>query len=486
MAGAMFAFAAGLAALVLAGQVVTMWGCRHEFAQVESIVAMHSTMFARGEGLYYDLQRYPFTVSPYGPIFYTVCAGLYKLGVTPPFAGRWLSFLAFAGILALSWRLLRVYTRNRYARWFGILAIASSPLLAQWGTTGHVDMTGVFFALAAFTCYTMYAERGGGRYLVYAAVLLLAAVFTKQTMAASGAAIAVSLWRTSRRQATIFAGATACAALALAWLLNSITNGRYFDNAVTGNLFPWSWGTAWDQTRELLTAAGCLIVLAAAGFRRAVRERVPPLFVYLAFAAAVWAATAPKIGSELNYQIELMILLGLAAAWMLDRNGFSPAWFRGEVALLGLLLMTIQLTLNLLMGGRLIVRRWGYEGVRRTEMAQLEPYLRPGQGRILSVEIDPLLQVRRSMEVEPLVLTMLARFGAMDPEPVRRDLDAGAFGLVILFDDLTQNGKTVGIGVPSLPAEHLEVIRRRYRLVAHIPGPYQDGDYLYAPVKGDR
>jgi hypothetical protein len=52
-------------ALLAANLVVLLWA-EHEFTPAESIVALHSNMLASGDGIYYDLNRYPYTVSLYG------------------------------------------------------------------------------------------------------------------------------------------------------------------------------------------------------------------------------------------------------------------------------------------------------------------------------------------------------------------------------------------------------------------------------------
>jgi hypothetical protein len=367
-----------------------------------------------------------------------------------------------------------------------MLLIGSSPLLIAWGTAGHVDVLGLAFALAAFYCFSLFQARGRTGHLALAAIFLIAAVFTKQTMIASGAAITLLLAMKDRKRAVLFAAATGGSAAVLALALNHATGGRFFDNAVIGNLNPFSAGKALQQASQLLVNGGCLAVLAAAGLRRAVRGGVHPLYVYLGCAVAVLAVTAPKVGSDLNYQLETVVLLGLCAAWALDRLGYSPAWFRSGLegpALLGILPL-LQLMVNLMFGGSVLFQRWAWEPLRRQEQAQLAPYLQPDRGRVLSVEIDPLLHSRGRIEVEPLIYTLLVDGGRVNPEPVRRDLACGQFSLVVLFDDLFDPAwAPLDREIPSLPRSQLQEIRKHYRLVGHIAGPYQNGDYLYAPIQ---
>ena len=86
---------AGVVALGLVGHLVVLLWAQHEFTPVEPLVVLHSNMFARGEGLYWGVNRYPYTISAYGPIFYAVSGSLHSLGVPAYQSGRLLAFAAF-------------------------------------------------------------------------------------------------------------------------------------------------------------------------------------------------------------------------------------------------------------------------------------------------------------------------------------------------------------------------------------------------------
>jgi hypothetical protein len=154
------AVAAVVAGLILAGYVVTSLRARHELTQVESIVGMHAAMLAGDDGLYYDLQQYPFTISPYGPVFYSLSAALQRLGLPVLAAGRLISVAARLAVLFLSWRLLLLHTSNRAASLTGTILLASSANVLSWGTVGQVDMLGLCFSLAAFLAYSRYQASG--------------------------------------------------------------------------------------------------------------------------------------------------------------------------------------------------------------------------------------------------------------------------------------------------------------------------------------
>jgi hypothetical protein len=212
----------------------------------------------------------------------------------------------------------------------------------------------------------------------------------------------------------------------------------------------------------------------------------------LAAAAGVMALTAPKIGSDLNYQLETMTVLCLCAGWSLHRLEFFPLWLRrdpGWVTLLEIPLL-LHISLNVTLTAKAVLERNGLEDLRRQEIAALRPYLERARGPVLSVQIDPLLQTGRRLEVEPLIYTLLVDAGAVDPEPLRRDLANGRFALVLLYEDLFAGAAWANPlrnpEIPSLPESHLREIRENYRLAGHVPGPLLGGDYLYEPAERGR
>jgi hypothetical protein len=85
------------------------------------------------------------------------------------------------------------------------------------------------------------------------------------------------------------------------------------------------------------------------------------------------------------------------------------------------------------------------------------------------------------MEVEPLIYNLLVRARVVDPEPLRVDLQAEAFSTIFLYEDVV-HPENLDPEVSTFPAAQLEEIRKHYRLVGRVPGPYLDGIFVYKPV----
>lgn len=196
-------------------------------------------MLARGDGLYYDLNRYPFTVSPYGPIFFGATAALHLLG--PPLyqMSRLISFGAFLTAVWLVWHT---------AAWLGVRSYSRA--------------------------YACYRARGRPCSLVLAGSCCVLAFFIKQASVAATAAIAARLFLEDRKRALRWLAGLADAGAATVLALNSL-GGSLSSGCGLGQSQPVQrveTGTAGPLFR---TDRGGVILVALAGMPRAVRRFQP-------------------------------------------------------------------------------------------------------------------------------------------------------------------------------------------------------------------
>jgi len=472
-----------LAAIVILCYVATMLWAVNELSPPESVVAAQSLMLVHDGTLYYDLKHYPYTVCAYMPSFYWLESGLIRAGLSAFHAGRWISFAALLGLIALCGRIALLYTGDRHAAWAASLAAASSSLLGSWGTTGQVDTLAAFFALAAFYCYSRFHVRGEAT-LWIAGLCAALALFTKQTMVAAPAAIFLLLWTRDRKKAlwfgALFGGGCAAAVLAI----NVALDGRFLTDTVFANMNPFSGAKFLAQFRYFASVSIGLLVIVLVSFSRMLRGRTLAPCVYLGLAALVFLGTASKVGSDTNYQIETTLLLAVCAGIGLHAMNFFQLYFQRSKSWITMLL--IPLALHMVIGYRVsanaLLARLVNEKLFRVAIEQLKPYVQPSGGLVLSTDFNAMVRLRQRMDVEPLIYNLLVSVRVIDPEPVRRDLERGAFSTVILSQDVFQPQQFGDAEIGTLPPSQLEEVRRHYRLVQHIPGPYLDGLYLYQPM----
>jgi hypothetical protein len=467
-----------VAMLGVLGHFAILWWAQEEFSAPESIVSIQAAQLAKHGTLYYGLTTYPYTVCAYMPQFYFLEAGLNKIGLPMPQAGRIVSFAAMIGLFVIVWKLVALYTNDRRYAWLSALLIASTSLILSWGTTGQVDTLAIFWAMAAFYHYSRYAVLGE-RALVWAGVCALIALLTKQTAIACPAAIFVHLLFTRRQTALWFGAIFGGIGGGLVLLINYAMGGRFLLNTVFANMNAFRLDKLEPHLNYIMIAALQLIIIAILGLKSVWRAGKSAPYVYLAFAILVLAATAPKIGSDSNYQIEMTVLLVVCASIALREMNFLQLVFsssRSWITLLQLPL-AVHLVENYRITEHVLLKRIVTEQMLHAQVDTLRPMVQDG-GRLLSTDYNVMARLRGEMEVEPLIYTLLVDSKRIDPMPLTADLAAEKFSTILLYNDL-DHPEQLDQEVSSLPQAQLDEIRKHYRMIAHVPGPYVNGVFVY-------
>ena len=467
-------------AVVMGGAHVglALWS-DNEFTQVEGIVATQVRHFAETGGLYFGLAEYPYTVCAYMPMFYGVAAGLVKVGVPVLLADRLVTIGALLALLWLTGRITGLFGLGVMEQRMAMGLVGLTQILGQWATVGQVDTLAVAFAVAAFYEYARFTRVGAGS-LDRAAGFALAGLLTKQTALAAPAVIFLLLLGAGhRRQAWRFAGIVGGLGGALVLGLNFLMDGRFFANTVFAMMNPlalYKLGMSLEYFGGV-SAMLLIPVLASVGVAR--REGCLAPYWYLASALGVYVLTAGKVGADLNYLLEVSVVLVMAAMVGLGRLRFFELFAVGSRSWVTLLVLPVGIFVvqNARMGLVNLQGRYLREQEFTAQVAGVRPFL-VGEGRVLSADSNALLRAGRSIEVEAWVYRMLVEAGRIDGGPLERDLEAGAFRTVVLYDDVRLPADP-DPEIPRLTQGQREAIGRRYELVRHVGGPYLGGLYVY-------
>ncbi len=141
--------------------------------------------------------------------------------------------------------------------------------------------------------------------------------------------------------------------------INVALDGRFLADTILGNVNPLSLGRFLVQLRNAAAVSAGLLAVLAVSLRPVMRGRAWAPCVYLAVAAIVFLATAPKTGSDTNYQMEFTALLAVCAAIGLHEVNFFSLYFSGSKSWITLLLLPLavhvavgyRVSANVLLGG---------------------------------------------------------------------------------------------------------------------------------------
>lgn len=272
-----------------------------------------SVLIARGQPVYVDWSQPPYQMANYTPLYPSVASiGLTFRGADF-FSGRLVSFLstlATAGLIGSV--VLSLGAGRRGAAIGGLLYLAAHPVW-NWGAFQRVDALAVALELVGVAIFSYAWVRRQLPWGVWLSVLVFVlAAYTRQTVAAGAfACYCYLLWRYPRLAFGAI-GAYAAFGLGVFGVLQAATGGQFWRHIGEGNLNRWSWDIFqhyWEPFWRLQHwAFGLAIVgmVASIGGRRA---QIPLL--YLAASAAT-ALTMGKVGSNVNYLLQLSAALALS------------------------------------------------------------------------------------------------------------------------------------------------------------------------------
>jgi hypothetical protein len=212
----------------------------------------------------------------------------------------------------------------------------------------------------------------------------------------------------ARRKALTLAGMVGGLVLFLFVILNITTQGGFYFNVVTANVnefdmeqLEWHLGKLRDTAPILLALSGAFLLFAH------MKLRFWPLIASYLIGAALASLTIGKIGSNVNYFLELSAALSLVA-------GAAIAWTGEHRRLRTILLILLSLQTGLFIQttsddyiGGLLERR-GFLG----EIRELDDLVAGTEGIVLADEYMGLITLQgKPLYIQPFEVTQLANAG---------------------------------------------------------------------------
>jgi hypothetical protein len=200
-------------------------GARYSLGYNEGNAAYFTRQTMTGPGVYATPPKYVFT--DYPPLFYHVVGNLAKLSGDYNSTGRWVSLFAYFAIGVLAGMIVRELSGSVCAGAYS--ALCWWIWLAAFDPTrvGYNDphLLGIVFGMAGVYCFLR--EQESTRWLVASALFFSLSLFTKNSLIAFPAAVAIELFLTSRKRLAIWLGAAVAICIVLLGL-TLVVDGPYF------------------------------------------------------------------------------------------------------------------------------------------------------------------------------------------------------------------------------------------------------------------
>jgi hypothetical protein len=392
----------------------------------EGVVLDQAVRVARGPGLYAPLEKPPYVVDNYTPLFPWLASFTLPARGVSFYGGRAISFLASLAVacclyaMALSGREKRLPPGRVIGA--GIVAAGlytASGEALDWGALYRVDCLGVALSIAGFAliasgrrCAPLLAAP------VFAASLAVLQSLVAAPIAAYGAAVVLDRRRGLWGAAALAAlGAVGVAAGAAA------TGGGFLTHAVRYNALPFRVSAIWIKyVLPLLTYKLPLLAAAALAWVALRKDRSSLPFLVFAPVALLVALSIGRTGADVNY-----LLVPVAALAALVGRGMVRApcpWQRATLAGLAAAQLALCLALQ---GPRIGAAAREAIAARDSrflaQVAQIE-------GPVLFEEPSLALLSGRPVVYEPFMCTQLAALGAWNPAPLAAALQAQRYAAV--------------------------------------------------------
>lgn len=416
-----------------------------------------------GENIYpADLSSPPYDITNYPPVYMLTLIPFLEWFDSPFHMGRVISVVAAVVTAILIGLTIHTFSKDRLASLVGASFFLAIPYVAGWSGLARIDSLALAFAAGALFVLARWPESkkawlGGG-------LLLVAAIYTRQSYAlAAPLAAFVWLWSQDKRRAVALALGVGGLSLALFFLLNWLTAGGFYFHVVTANVnefgmerLRYNLERLWEDA-SIILLMGTLFLLI--GWRTQKSWLMLAPFLVGAFLSSL---TIGKIGSNINYFLELAAALALIA-------GMMVVWLRQYPwrNVLVIVLLIVQFGLLLQSSLRhnvdwILTPR--YQELNYVQL--LEQEVKNAQGLILADEHMGLLTMNdRPLYLQPFTMTQLARDGKWDQQPLLEEIASQAFDLILIhhFD-------AYAVHKERWTAEMLEAIDTYYRPLKTLSG----------------
>jgi hypothetical protein len=392
---------------------------------------------AAGQSIYRsDLSSPPYTVANYPPLYPLLMAPFVKLFGPNFWAGRVISLLSTLASAIFLARIVYTHSQDRLAAVITGLLLLAIPYVVGWSPFARVDMLALALSTAGLYVVTRWPATRRG--LIVSALLLVAAIYTRQSYGLA-APLAAFVWllaqdrQQARRllsgRALELAGWVGGISLILFLVLNLLTRGGFFYNIVTANVNEFDIEIVKRHWRDLREAASILLIIGGASLFLAPRRvKTWPLLIPYLIGACLSAATIGKIGSNVNYLLELSAALTLMAGSLL-------AWCRERPWLRILMLILLTLQVGQLMRATLDgpVERMKWRVNPGEELEDLEWTVETADDPVLADEFMGMLTLEnRSLYIQPFEVTQLANAGQWDQTDLLAGIRDQEFSLILI------------------------------------------------------
>jgi hypothetical protein len=220
--------------------------------------------------------------------------------------------------------------------------------------------------------------------------------------------------------------------LGLLAVLTALTGRGFVFHTVTSNVNEFRWEQVFSYLAGLQALMPLLLVSAGAFVVLGLRSRGGSWWLVSSYllGGLATAGLIGKVGSDVNYLLELCVALALAAGALLARCAARPS-----VRAAMLVALTVQVVLMVQTSQFFYADLQGNVIEQREEMAQLAETVRESEGPVLDDEQMGLLPLEgRRIYIQPFEFSQLSREGKWNEQSFVEEIQRAEFEAILIFE----------------------------------------------------
>lgn len=434
-------------------------------------------LMTRGESIYRDITGYPYIIGNYPPIYPLICVPLAKLLGVSFGVGRFVSVLSAVLLGLLVYRIVKEKTNRQIALISGLLFFAS-PFIYSWTRLFRVDTLGLLFSLTGIYLVIRY-ENTKGVYL--STIPFLLAIFTRQTYIAAPVSSFIYLYLKDKGGGIKFIMLFGVLSIIPFLMFNHMTEGQFYLHIIKYNVIHFSLNTAVQSYFDTLQIHLVIFILAFGYIAYSISKKWQSLFVIYFIISALVAITVGKVGSNINYFIELIAVCCILSGFSINKLHLEIQSGRSRISILVGVMLIMQLVIfasaYYLDAPRLLYLRGGMPTSADMNIRQrVSTYIIDADGAVLSEDIGLLVVNDKDVLFNPFSFTQLQREGIWNQSRLVGDIEDRYFSLIILEFDVN----STYVNRERFTEEMIYAMRDHYSLVERI-GTY----HIYTPKNSE-
>ena len=281
----------------------------------EGFLLNQAKMLSEGKNIYKDISEMPFIISNYPPLYPLIWSFFVRFLGVSFFGGRLISIFSCLLTSIIIYKLVLKNTGDRKVAIISGLIFLASPYVYFWGVLARVDFLGLFLSL--FGIYLILEKQKSGVFL--SIPVFVASIFTKQSfIVAPISAFIYLLFRKERKLALKFGSYLLIPSLALFSFLNCITENQFFYHVLLYNANPFSLYLAISSYISFLWKHWGILLLSLYFLTTEKNDGKTLLKIYF-FLSSLFAFTVGKVGSSVNYFLEVIAVSSMLSGFSVHR-----------------------------------------------------------------------------------------------------------------------------------------------------------------------